>query len=346
MNNKRALAAAMSALMIMSSTPTAALAAELNQAQGAKPAAVTAGLKPGSANAEKSLKAALDDASGAKTTDKATSDKAAATKATTTAAAEKPATTAATTTAAAEKPATTAAATTAAADADKAAKAETAEAANKADAAATTATAATTKAAAAPAAEAAAQAPAFKLADHLYDYGTLSYKFVDENGNEVNSDSASLFKIGADGITASDPVEQDGRWVATLKIDASKVDPANFAPSWAVSDPEDYELDASQSKLTVEYKTDSTNPGATSYYATGSDRGSLVFVKKAAKPAEPTLDVKDSAGLSQADLASAQSIYDLFGVSAKDAQGTEVADTEVDTPSRTPTARATSRATG
>ena len=249
MNKKRVLATAMSALMIVSSTPVAAIAEVANQSSAAS-GAVAAGLNP-DANGGQELNAALGDAANGDNLTGGGSSQA-------------------------------------------------------------------------------AEAPAFKLADHLYDSGTLSYKFVDENGKEVNSDAVALFKVTDGGITASDPVEQDGRWVATLKIDASKVDPANFAPSWAVSDPQDYELDANQSKLTVEYKTDSTEPTATSYYATGSDRGSLVFVKKPAKPAEPTLDVKESAELSQADLASAQSVYDLFGVSAKDAQGTEVADTEVD----------------
>ena len=256
LTKKRVFATAMSALMIVSSTPVTAFAADAKSG-GAEPAAVSAGLDP-SAQGGQELAAELE--------------KSAPKTATAPVTAEAPET-AATTETAAAAPAT-----------------PDAPAADTADAAA-----AAPATPAVPAAEqaAAAEAPAFKLADHLYDSGTLSYKFVDENGNVVNSDPVALFKVTDGGITASDPVEQDGHWVATLTIDASKVDPASFAPSWAVSDPQDYELDASQSKLTVEYKTDSTDPAATSYYATGSDRGSLVFVKKAAKPEAPAAPTAD-----------------------------------------------------
>lgn len=89
MNSKRALATAMSALMIISSTPTSALAAELGQGQSAAPAAVAAGLKS-APDGEKSLRDALAAQSGTKAETKpaekgtAAKDDAAAAKAATT----------------------------------------------------------------------------------------------------------------------------------------------------------------------------------------------------------------------------------------------------------------------
>ena len=281
MNKKRMLATAMSALMIVSSTPTSALAEELGQPSDAAQA-VAAGLNPDAKGGDELEKAAQAEKPAA-TEQKA--DTPAAKAAQTEAADAKKAADEKAAAKQDEKAASDEKATADEAAAEKGDDAATTEAAPAAEQDAAKAEEAATPAAAA------AEAPAFKLSDHLYDSGTLSYKFVDENGNVVNSDSVALFKVTDGGITASDPVEQDGRWVATLKIDASKVDPASFAPSWAVSDPQDYELDASQSKLTVEYKTDSTEPTATSYYAAGSDRGSLVFVKKAAKPAAPKFDI-------------------------------------------------------
>ena len=303
MNKKQLFATAMSAVLLFNSTPTSALAAELNAQQ---PAAVTAGLAgaaqgtpardTASQAEEKQADAAQTDAvdSGAAAEDgqAAQGD---------------------------------ASAEPAQAGQEAAAPGEVPQGYEPAAPVAGT----SEGAAAADAADAAAaqSAPAFDVKDYLTNVGAVSYRFVDENGKQVYADSVTLQTAGG-ATLVSGPAEQGGKWVAQVTLDAEKIDPANFAPRWAVSDPSDYELDAAASKLTLEYRTDGMSEEYKKYYASGSDRASLVFKKKAA--AQPELAVQESADLSQANLKAASNIYDLFGVKAKDAQGKEVADTKVD----------------
>lgn len=300
MNKKQLFATAMSAVLLFNSTPTSALAAELNAQQ---PAAVTAGLAGAVQGAP-----ARDTASQAeeKQADAAQTDVV-----------------------------DSGAAPEYGQAAQGDASAEPAQAGQEAAAPGevpqgyepAAPVAGPSEGAAAADAAAAQSAPAFDVKDYLTNVGAVSYRFVDENGKQVYADSVTLQTAGG-ATLVSGPAEQGGKWVAQVTLDTAKIDPANFAHRWAVPDPSDYQLDAAGSKLTLEYRTNGVSAGYKTYYASGSDRASLVFKKKAA--AQPELAVRESANLSQADLKAASSIYDLFGVTAKDAQGQEVADTKVD----------------
>lgn len=237
MNKKQLFATAMSAVLLFNSTPTSALAAELNAQQ---PAAVTAGLA-GAAQGTP----ARDTASQAE---------------------EKQADTAQ----------TDAVDSGAAAEDGRAAQgdasAEPAQAGQEAAAPGevhqgyepAAPVAGTSEGAAAADAAAAPSAPAFNVNDYLTNVGAVSYRFVDENGKQVYADSVTLQTAGG-ATLVSGPAEQGGKWVAQVTLDTRKIDPANFAPRWAVPNPSDYQLDAAGSKLTLEYRTNGVSAGYKTY---------------------------------------------------------------------------------
>lgn len=126
------------------------------------------------------------------------------------------------------------------------------------------------------------EAPSHEASDFVGIYGMISYYY--DNG----SSTGSVAIPNADAIASiGEPVHKaSGGWTVTVTLRSDLTANQLGVPSWNVSDPANKHIDVDNSKLTIEFSTDSDTDGSWSCF--GAARASIKFTTK--KPAQPSDD--------------------------------------------------------
>lgn len=133
------------------------------------------------------------------------------------------------------------------------------------------------------------EAPSHEASDFVGIYGMISYYY--DNG----SSTGSVAIPNADAIASiGEPVHKaSGGWTVTVTLRSDLTANQLGVPSWNVSDPANKHIDVDNSKLTIEFSTDSDTDGSWSCF--GAARASIKFTTE--KPAQaPAFDLKKVVG--------------------------------------------------
>lgn len=124
-------------------------------------------------------------------------------------------------------------------------------------------------------------APDFDVADELNTYGTVTYDLVYMDGTSSKDNGTTIRQSANVERVGEAYLDTDGNWAVDVTLSGDATPDDYNVPNWQMHDDE-YELDVQASKLTMTFRTNGVE--GTTWYCSGADRASLVFVGKAAEP--------------------------------------------------------------